>query len=183
MREGKRAAVSAALLVGFLVVAWLHVVAAVAVVLLVLRLLPGSVAVQVAVPLTIATGGLLWFATVRALRLRHRLPAGVRVTRQDAPALWQMIDAAAAAAQVRPPHGVTVVADATATLAEQLQLGGLRAGRRELLLGLPLLLAWDEARLRAVVAHELAHGSPRLGRFAPMARRWPACSSSSTPNT
>ncbi|MET0417258.1 MAG: M48 family metalloprotease [Actinoplanes sp.] len=171
MRDGTRAAVSAALLTGFLVVAWLQVLAALLLVVLVLWLLPGSVAVQVAVPLTIATGGLLWYATVRALRLRHRPPAGVPVTRRDAPQLWAMIDEASAASGVAPPHGVTVVAEATAVLAEQLRFGGLRGGRRDLLLGLPLLLAWDDARVRAVVAHELAHGSPRLSRFAPMARR------------
>ncbi len=171
MRHGTRAALSAALLAGFLAVAWLPVLAALLLLLLVLWLLPGAVAVQVAVPLTIATGGLLWYATARALRLRHRLPAGVPVTRRDAPALWAMIDDAATAAGVAPPDGVTVVAEATAVLAEQLRLGGLRGGRRELLLGLPVLLAWDDARLRAVVAHELAHGSPRLGRLAPMARR------------
>jgi Zn-dependent protease with chaperone function len=171
VRDGNRAAVSAALLVGFLVVAWLQVLAALLVVLLVLALLPGSAAVRVTVPLAVATGGLLWYATARALRLRRPSPAGVAVTRQDAPALWGMIDAAATAAGVRPPDGVTVVAGATATLAEHPRLAGLLGGRRELYLGLPLLQAWDEPRLRAAVAHELAHGTPRLGWFAPMAYR------------
>jgi hypothetical protein len=63
------------------------------------------------------------------------------------------------------------VAGATVTLTERVRLTGLLGGRRELFLGLPLLLAWDEPRLRAAVAHELAHGTPRLGRFAPMAYR------------
>ncbi|GAA0491187.1 hypothetical protein Ade02nite_22950 [Paractinoplanes deccanensis] len=157
---------------GFLVVAWLQVVAALLAVLLVLDLLPGTVAVQVAVPLAIATAGLLCYATMRALRLRRPSPAGVPVTRERAPKLWTMIDEAAAAAGVAPPDGVTVVASAAATLVERARLGGLVGGHRELYLGLPLFQAWDEARLRAVVAHELAHGSPRLGgRFAPVARR------------
>ncbi|MET0423140.1 MAG: M48 family metallopeptidase, partial [Actinoplanes sp.] len=171
MRDGTRAALSAALVAGFLVVAWLQVVAALLLVGLILALLPGTVAVQIAVPLAIATGGLLWYATARALRLRHPAPAGVPVTRRDAPALWTMIDEAATAAGVPAPDAVTVVAGAAATLAEQTRLAGLLGGRRDLYLGLPLLQAWDEARLRAVVAHELAHGSPALGRFAPMAYR------------
>ncbi|HEY0001015.1 MAG TPA: M48 family metalloprotease, partial [Actinoplanes sp.] len=171
MRDGTRAAMSAAMFAGFLAVLWLQVGAALLVVFVVLKLMPGSVAVRVAVPLLIATGGLLWYATVRALRLRHRLPAGVPVTRQDAPALWSAIDTAAGAAGVAPPAGVTVVATATTALAELLRFGGIAGGRRDLLLGMPLLLAWDEARLRAVIAHELAHGSPRLGRLAPMAYR------------
>ena len=169
MRAGTR---SAAMLAGFLAVAWFQVVAALLIVLLVLDALPGTVAVQLAVPLAIATAGLLWWATVRALRLRRPAPAGVPVTRPDAPRLWAMLDEAAVAAGVAPPDGVTVVATAAVTLGERLRFGGLLGGRRDLYLGLPLLQAWDEARLRAAVAHELAHGSPALGgRFAPMARR------------
>jgi Zn-dependent protease with chaperone function len=171
VRDGRRAVSSAALLAGFLVVAWLQVLAALLVVLLVLALLPGPAAVRVAIPLAIATGGVLWFTTARALRLRRPSPAGVPITRTDAPGLWSMIDDAAAAARVRPPAAVTVVATATATLVEHLRLAGVRGGRRELFLGLPLLLAWDQPRLRAAVAHELAHGSPRLGRFAAVAFR------------
>ncbi|GIF00283.1 M48 family metallopeptidase [Paractinoplanes rishiriensis] len=171
MRDGKGSAASAGALAGFLAVAWLQVLGALLAVLLVLSFLPGSTAVRVAVPLAIATGGILWYATARALRLRRPSPAGVPVTRTDAPGLWQMVDDAATAAGVRPPHGVTVVATATATLIEHHRLTGLLGGRRELYLGLPLLQAWDQPRLRAAVAHELAHGSSRLGLFAPMAYR------------
>ncbi|GAA0531189.1 hypothetical protein GCM10010172_09870 [Paractinoplanes ferrugineus] len=170
MRDGK-ATVSATRFAGFLAVVWLQVVAVLVAVLLVLQALPGAAAVRIALPLVIATAGLLWFATVRALRLRRPSPAGVPVSRTDAPALWSMIDDAATAAGVRPPAAVTVVAGATVTLSEHARLAGLRGGRRELFLGMPTLLAWDETWLRAAVAHELAHGSPRLGRFAPLAYR------------
>ncbi|MCU7722912.1 peptidase [Actinoplanes sp. KI2] len=171
MRDGKRAAFSAATFAGFLLIAWLQVVVALLIVAAVLMALPGSAAIRVAFPLVIATAGLLWWATVRALRPRRPAPAGVPVTRADAPALWQLLEAAAAAAGVRAPDGLTVVAGATVALTERVRLTGLLGGRRELFLGLPLLLAWDEPRLRAAVAHELAHGTPRLGRFAPMAYR------------
>ncbi|MEU4239892.1 M48 family metallopeptidase [Actinoplanes sp. NPDC026619] len=171
VREGSHARVSAALFAGFVATAWLQVVAVLAAVLLVLSALPGATAVRIGLPLVIATAGLLWFATVRALRLRRPSPAGVPVTRKDAPALWSMIDHAATAAGVRPPDAVTVVAGATVTLVEHPRLSGLRAGRRELFLGMPALLAWDETWLRAAVAHELAHGTPMLGRFAPLAYR------------
>jgi hypothetical protein len=171
LRDSTRAARSAMMLAGFLTLAWLQVGAALLIVFLVLELLPGSVALQVAAPLTIATGGVLGYATLRALRLRHRTPAGVPIARTDAPALWSLVDEASAAAGVTPPDGVTVVAGAAATLTEKARLGGLAGGRRDLLIGMPLLLAWDESHLRAAVAHELAHGSPQLGRFAPMAYR------------
>ncbi|GIM97015.1 hypothetical protein Ato02nite_088080 [Paractinoplanes toevensis] len=171
MHDGSHSRSSAVRFAGFLLVAWLQVVATLLAVLLVLSLLPGAAALRLAVPLVIATSGLLWWATVRALRLRRATPAGVPVTRKDAPALWSMIDEAATAAGVRPPDAVTVVAGATVTLAEYARLAGLLGGRRELFVGMPVLLAWDEAWLRAAVAHELAHGTPKLGRFAPMAYR------------
>src|SRR4051812_26735975 len=93
--DGKGSVRSAALLAGFLAVAWLQVLGALLIVLLVLALLPGSAAVRVAIPLAIATGGLFLYATARALRLRRPSPAGVPMTRAAAPALWSMIGAAA----------------------------------------------------------------------------------------
>jgi Zn-dependent protease with chaperone function len=171
LRESTRAARSAALVAGFWLTAWLPVVAALLAVLVVLALLPGSSAVRVGAPLCIAVGGPLWYAAVRALRIRHPGPAGVAVTRADAPVLWSVIDAAAATAGVAPPHAASVVAGATASLVERSRMAGLAGGRRDLYLGLPLLQAWDSARLRAVIAHEMAHGSPRLGRLAPVAFR------------
>ena len=171
MREGNRATRSAALVAGFWLIAWAQVVAALAIVLLVLALLPAAVAVRIGAPLCIATAGLLWFATSRALRVRHATPAGVPVTRADAPALWSLIDAAASTAQAAPPDGVTVTADARAWVGERSRLIGLLGGPRQLYLGLPLLQAWDTARLGAVITHELAHSSTVLGRFAPVAYR------------
>jgi hypothetical protein len=171
VREGNRATRSAALVAGFWLAAWLQVVAALAVVLLILALLTPAAAVRIGAPLCIATAGLLWFATSRALRVRHATPAGVPVTRADAPALWSLIDAAAATAQAAPPDGVTVIADARVWVGERFRLIGLRGGPRQLYLGLPLLQAWDTARLGAAVTHELAHSSTVLGRFAPSAYR------------
>ena len=69
MRDGKRAAFSAATFAGFLLVAWLQVVVTLLVVAVVLTALPGAAAIRVAFPLVIATAGLLWWATIRALRL------------------------------------------------------------------------------------------------------------------
>ena len=171
MRDGNRATRSAALLAGFWLVAWAQVVVALGLVLLVLALLPASVALRIGAPLCIAPAGLLWFATSRALRVRHATPAGVPVGRADAPALWALIDAAAATARAVPPDGITIIADARVWAGERFRLIGLVGGRRELYLGLPLLQAWDLSRLRAAVAHELAHSSTELGRLAPTAYR------------
>jgi Zn-dependent protease with chaperone function len=162
---------SAAMLAGFLLVAGAQLALVVIPVLLILALLPGSVALQLGVPLSGATVGVMAYATWRALHTRRAEPAGVPVSRTDAPPLWELVDAAAAAASVRPPERVVVVAEATAALRERSRLFGLVGGPRTLYLGLPLLQAWDNARIRATVAHELAHASPRLSRWSPVAYR------------
>jgi Zn-dependent protease with chaperone function len=166
-----RAWLSAAMLAGFLVVAGLQLALIVVPVLVVLALLPGDVALRLGLPLCIATAGVMAYATWRALRIRRAEPAGVPVARADAPALWDLVDAAAAAAGVRPPDSVTVVADATVALSERSRLLGLLGGRRGLYVGMPLLQAWDAGRIRAAVAHELAHGSSALSRWAAVAHR------------
>jgi Zn-dependent protease with chaperone function len=165
------AARSAAALAGFLIVAGLQLAVVLIALWAVLWLLPSSFALRIGVPLSLATFGTLAYATWRALHTRHRTPAGVAVGRDQAPRLWELVDGAAAAAGVPVPDGVTVVADATATLGERTRLLGLIGGRRDLYLGLPLFQALDTDRLKAVVAHELAHGSPALGRWAPLAYR------------
>jgi len=167
----KRVLASATALAGFLVVAALQLALVVVPVLLLLSMLPGSVALRLGVPVCIATVGVMAYATWRALHTRRPEPVGIPVTRADAPQLWALLDGAAAAAGTRAPDTVTIVADAAAKIIERSHLLGLVGGRRDLYLGLPLLQAWDEAHLRAVAAHELGHFSPRLGRLAPLAYR------------
>jgi Zn-dependent protease with chaperone function len=165
------AARSAVALSGFLIVAGLQLGAVLLALWAVLWLLPSSFALRIGVPLSLATFGTLAYATWRALHIRHRVPAGVAVGREQAPRLWELVDGAAAAAGVPGPAGVTVVADATAAVGERTRLLGLIGGRRDLYLGLPLLQALEPDRLKAIVAHELAHSSPTLGRWAPIAHR------------
>jgi Zn-dependent protease with chaperone function len=165
------AARSAVALSGFLIVAGLQLGAVLLALWAVLWLLPSSFALRIGAPLSLATFGTLAYATWRALHTRHRIPAGVAVGREQAPRLWELVDGAAAAAGVPGPAGVTVVADATAAVGERTRLLGLIGGRRDLYLGLPLLQALEPDRLKAIVAHELAHSSPTLGRWAPIAHR------------
>jgi Zn-dependent protease with chaperone function len=165
------AARSAVALSGFLIVAGLQLGAVLLALWAVLWLLPSSFALRIGAPLSLATFGTLAYATWRALHTRHRIPAGVAVGREQAPRLWELVDGAAAAAGVPRPAGVTVVADATAAVGERTRLLGLIGGRRDLYLGLPLLQALEPDRLKAIVAHELAHSSPTLGRWAPIAHR------------
>ena len=159
------------MLAGFLVVAAAQLALVVVPVMLLLSLLPGTVALRFGAPLCIATVGIMAYATWRALHFRRADPVGVPVSRADAPQLWALLDAAAAAAGTRVPDIVIVVAEAAAMLSERSRLLGVLGGRRDLYLGLPLLQAWDIAHLRAVVAHELAHFSPALSPLAPLAYR------------
>ena len=168
---GARAWLSATMLAGFLAVAAAQLLLVVVPVLLILSLLPSGVVLRLGVPVCIATVGVMAYATWRALRTRRVEPAGVPVTRADASPLWAMIDAAAQAGQVRTPDRVIVVAEATVAFSERTHLLGLVGGPRDLFVGLPLLQAWDNAVLGAAVAHELAHGSPRLSRWSPLAYR------------
>src|SRR4051794_18733686 len=96
--------------VGFLLVAVLQLGLVVVPVLLVLAMLPSSVALRLGVPLCSATVGVMAYATWRALHGRRIERAGIPVGREDAPRLWALLDAAATAAGVRPPDSVTVVA-------------------------------------------------------------------------
>jgi Zn-dependent protease with chaperone function len=168
---GLRAWLSVVMLAGFLLVAGLQLALVSVPVLLVLIMLPGSEALRIGVPLCTATVGVMAYATWRALRIRRAGPAGIPVSRAESPRLWAVLDAAAEAAGVKPPDSVIVVAEAAATLRERTMLLGLIGGRRDLYLGFPLLQAWDIAHLKAVLAHELAHGSPGLSRLAPLASR------------
>jgi Zn-dependent protease with chaperone function len=169
--SGIRAGRSVAVLIGFLFVAAAQLALVVLPVLLLLVVLPGSAATRLGLPVCIATVGVMAYATRQALAVRLPERAGIPVDAARAPRLWALVGAAAEKAGVRPPDTVVVVADAIATLTERGRLLGVLPGRRELYLGLPLLLAWDTARIRAVVAHELGHGSPRGSRLTPLAHR------------
>ncbi|MEV6598315.1 M48 family metalloprotease [Actinoplanes sp. NPDC051346] len=167
----KRVWGSVVALAGFPAIAAVQLALVVVPVMLVLQILPGPAALRIGLPVCIATVGVMGYATRRALHLRRPEPVGIPVTRTDAPALWSLLDGAAAVAGTRPPDRLLIVADAAVKVIERTRLLGLAGGHRDLYLGLPLLQAWDTARLKAAVAHEIGHFSPRLGRLAPVAYR------------
>ncbi|APU13251.1 MULTISPECIES: M48 family metallopeptidase [Actinoalloteichus] len=99
----------------------------------------------------------LGFALVQALRTRLTPPDGPRMTRQEQPALWQVVDELAARAQTRPPDEIILVPEINAAVQEDARGLGLRAGRRYMMIGLPLLAGLNVSELRSVLAHELGH--------------------------
>ncbi|MFJ3763749.1 M48 family metalloprotease [Streptomyces sp. NPDC090082] len=83
--------------------------------------------------------------------------AGVRVTDAEEPRLWAAVRDLAGLVGTRAPDEIRLTADMNAVVTEDARLLGLRGGTRRLYLGLPLVAGLSEARLRAVVAHELGH--------------------------
>jgi Zn-dependent protease with chaperone function/nucleoid-associated protein YgaU len=84
-------------------------------------------------------------------------PTAVEVAPHEAPALWAAVYEAAAAVGTRPPTRLRMVASANAAVAEETRLLGFASGRRDLTIGLPLLLGVSADELRAVLAHEMGH--------------------------
>ncbi|MEV8591102.1 M48 family metallopeptidase [Streptomyces sp. NPDC051180] len=83
--------------------------------------------------------------------------AGVPVTDAEEPRLWAAVRDLAALVGTRAPDEIRLTADMNAAVTEDARLLGLLGGTRRLYLGLPLVAGLTEARLRAVLAHELGH--------------------------
>lgn len=100
------------------------------------------------------------------LRVRPDPPAGATLTDQQAPELWSLVRELAESVGTRPPDEVRLWSAANAAVWEDARWLGVRAGRRFLYLGAPLLQVLTAAQVRAVLAHELGHYSrhhTRLG--------------------
>ena len=72
------------------------------------------------------------------------------LTRGANPRLWAVVDELAEALRIRGPERIVAEVEVNAAVTEF-------TGRREMVLGVPLLAALDVAQLRAVIAHELGH--------------------------
>ncbi len=97
-------------------------------------------------PLVIAV-----YVGVKQIRAdRPQAPGGPELTRSEHPLLWAEVERLAAVAQTEPPHRITLVPDVNAAVVEV-------GGRREMIVGLPLLATMSVGELRSVLAHELGH--------------------------
>jgi Zn-dependent protease with chaperone function len=87
-------------------------------------------------------------------------PPGVLVTRDDQPALLELIEDEARGCGEDPPDHVYATFEVNAGVTE------VGRGRRVMIVGLPLLQLVSERGLRSIIAHELGHyagGDTRLG--------------------
>ena len=110
--------------------------------------------------LSVGVLALIWWT----LQPNHEVP-GSPLSRAEAPALFEAIDALADRLRAARIHGVRLTDDFNAGAVEEPVRWQPWRKRRVLLLGVPLLALVDVDTVRAVVAHELGHFSHRHGRL------------------
>ena len=94
------------------------------------------------------------WAVIAAIRYPPEPSTGIPLTREMHPELWHQIDDVAATIGTPPPGRVVITAGPDATVA---QVGRGTEAIAELEIGLPLLVRYSIAELRAVLGHELGH--------------------------
>jgi len=120
-----------------------------------------------AVKLALVFGAFFW-VVASAMWVRLERPQGHRVTRQDAPQLFDLIDRLQRSLRATRFHDVLITEDFNAAVAQTPRLGLLGWYRNALLIGLPLMKALTREQLAAVLAHEFGHlagGHGRLGNW------------------
>jgi hypothetical protein len=108
--------------------------------------------------------GALALVILRSLAVRIEPPEGIPLSRAEAPALHNAIDAVNHSVRGPSLHALLVDSDMNAGVVQVPRLG-IFGSRNYLVTGLPLLQALTPTEFRAVLAHELAHLSRRHGRL------------------
>ena len=103
---------------------------------------------------------------LRSLWITLPEPDGVKLQREQAPALFDLIDEVRMALSGPKIHHVIVSDEFNASIVQIPQFGMFGWQRNYLSVGLPLLRALTPAEFRAVLAHEVGHLSGKHGRFS-----------------
>ncbi|MFD9888230.1 M48 family metalloprotease [Amycolatopsis sp. NPDC059027] len=169
MRVSLRAVLAVCLLAGFPLLILALVAGLVVLEIFALRHSPiGGLKLAI---LTVPAG----YALIRGLfeleRHKAEEESGVLVTPETQPELWALVRGLAEEVGTRPPDDIRLVPSVNAAVAEETRLLGLRAVRRHLYIGAPLLAGLSTGELRAVLAHELAHYSNQDTRLAGLTYR------------
>lgn len=107
----------------------------------------------------------LSYMIIRSLWISFPRPQGIRLSREQAPKLFEMIDELTIALQSPRFHQVLLDDEFNAAVVQHPKLGLLGWQENYLVLGLPLMQALSPEQFRAVVAHELGHLSGNHARF------------------
>ena len=109
--------------------------------------------------------GLLW-VSLRALWSDETAMAGVPLSPQDAPGLFEALERIRHKIKGPAIDAVYLDDDFNASIMQRPRFGMLGGSTNTLTIGLPLLMALDKARLMAVLAHEYGHLRGDHGRFS-----------------
>lgn len=102
---------------------------------------------------------------VQALFVRLPAPAGLPLTREQAPALFRALDGMRLHLKGPRVHQVLLVDEVNAAVVQRPAFGLVGFPRNHVLLGLPLLESLPPDEALAVVAHEYGHLAGSHGRF------------------
>lgn len=98
----------------------------------------------------------IWTTLASLLSLAPR-PFGVRVAREQVGELYELVDALAHEAGVRPIRRIYVTAEINAAIVQRPRHLGVGEIVTDLLIGLPLAHALTPRQFAAVIAHEIGH--------------------------
>jgi hypothetical protein len=118
-------------------------------------------------PLVVACGvGLVTLVgMIRALWVRIAEPTGLRLSREEAPRLYDAIDEVAARMGGVRVDSVYVSSEFNACIVQTPRWGIFGNYRNHLEIGLPLAMVLSVDELKAVIAHEMGHLSEAHGKF------------------
>ncbi|MGH2948011.1 MAG: M48 family metallopeptidase [Solirubrobacteraceae bacterium] len=106
------------------------------------------------------------FVVLRSLWFRLPEPEGVAISREQAPALWDVVDETRKRLDAPRIHRLLLDDELNAGVVQLPRFGVMGPSRNFLLVGLPLLQAISAEQFKAVLAHEFGHLSGNHSRFA-----------------
>lgn len=125
---------------------------------------PNGLTIKLGIIVLIAAGGLAW-ALIKGLWVRMEPPEGIRLTEQDAPALFKELRKLEDELGAPHFHDVLLVGEYNAAVVQIPRLGIFGWHRNYLLVGFALLQGLSVDEFRSVLAHELGHLSGNHARF------------------
>lgn len=120
-----------------------------------------------AVKLLVVLVPAIW-VIARSLWVRFTEPEGIRLSRADSPALFELVDGLRCDLRTPRVHAIVLTQELNAAVTQVPRLGFLGGYRNILVIGLPLMKSLTVEQMRAVLAHELGHlsrGHARVGNW------------------